>query len=226
MILAVTGGKGGVGKSTVSYNLGAETGAVVVDGDLGMADLPSTHGPDLHDVLGGRADPLEAVREDGPVRLLPCGRSLAGARASDVRALVETVQVVERAYGDVVIDCPAGMTADAGMPLLAADSTVLVVRPDAFALPDALRTRALARELDAGLASVALNRADEAAHAAAIERVLGAPVTRIPTASTVARAQTAAVPVRDIAPDGSATEAFRRLARTVTPRGRRRSTGR
>ena len=83
MILAVTAGKGGVGKSTVAYNLGAELDAVVIDADLGMADLPTTHGPDLHDVLADRATPLEAVREEGPVDLLPCGRSLAGARAAD-----------------------------------------------------------------------------------------------------------------------------------------------
>ncbi|WP_435348147.1 chromosome partitioning protein ParA [Haloarchaeobius sp. HRN-SO-5] len=225
MRVAVTGGKGGVGKSTVAYNLGAVTGAVVVDGDLGMADLPTGRGPDLHDVLAGRADPVEAVREAGPVELLPCGRTLAGARAADVRRLVDTIRAVERAYGDVVVDCPAGLAADAGMPLLAADRTVLVALPDAFALPDALRTRALARELDAGLARVVLNRTGTNPPTAAVERALGAPVTTVPESDALARATAAGRPVTATAPDSAAAESFRALASAITPprRGARRT---
>ncbi|WP_267641132.1 MinD/ParA family ATP-binding protein [Haloarchaeobius amylolyticus] len=218
MRLAVTGGKGGVGKSTVAYNLGAATGAVVVDGDLGMADLPATRGPDLHDVLAGRADPVEAVREDGPVRLLPCGRSLAGARAADATELVRAVAAVEHAYGDVILDCPAGMAADAGIPLLVADRSVLVALPDAFALPDALRTRALARELDAGLARVVLNRTGENPPVAAVERALGAPVSTIPEKEVVRRAGRAGQPVQALAPDGPVVDAFESLAAAVAPR--------
>ncbi|WP_440990382.1 nucleotide-binding protein [Haloarchaeobius baliensis] len=229
MRVAVTGGKGGVGKSTVAYNLGAVADAVVVDGDLGMADLPGGTGPDLHDVLAGRADPVEAVREGGPVDLLPCGRSLAGARAADVRGLVDAVQAVERAYGDVVVDCPAGLAADAGMPLLAADRTVLVALPDAFALPDALRTRALARELDAGLAQVVLNRTGTNPPRAAVERALGAPVTTVPESDALARATATGQPVTATVPDSTAAESFRALAAAITPprRGARRTrTGR
>ncbi|WP_435319763.1 MinD/ParA family ATP-binding protein [Haloarchaeobius sp. TZWSO28] len=218
MRLAVTGGKGGVGKSTVAYNLGAATGAVVVDGDLGMADLPTAHGPDLHDVLAGRADPVEAVREDGPVKLLPCGRSLAGARAADVTELVRTAAAVEHAYGDVILDCPAGMAADAGIPLLVADRSVLVALPDAFALPDALRTRALARELDAGLAQVVLNKVGDRPPAAAVERALGAPVTTIPDSAAVRRAGRTGQPVQEVAPDGPVARAFDSLAAAVSPR--------
>jgi len=159
MRVAVIGGKGGVGKSTVAYNLGARLDAVVVDADLGMADLPEARGPDLHDVLAGRATPEEAVREGGPVALLPCGRSLVGARAGDPTALVETVRTVADEYGRVVVDCPAGLNSDVGLSLLAAEACVVVTTPDRVALADALRERALARTLDAGLARVALNRA-------------------------------------------------------------------
>ncbi len=215
MIVAVAGGKGGVGKTTVALNLGAALDAVVVDGDLGMADLPAGRGPDLHDVLAGRAAPVEAVREGGPVDLLPCGRSIAGARAGEVTALVAAVERVERAYGDVVIDCPAGMAADAGLPLFAAGACVLVTVPDRFALPDAVRTWALASELDAGIARVVLNRADADPPVDRVERALGAPATVVPEHEAVGEATAAGRPVAEIAPDSAPTERFRSLADAV-----------
>jgi septum site-determining protein MinD len=215
VILAVAGGKGGVGKSTVALELGAKLDAVVVDADLGMADLAARRGPDLHDVLAGRADPAEAVSEDGPVALLPCGRTLAGARAADPTKLVGAVEAVESAYERVVIDCPAGMAADAGMPLLAADASVLVASPREFALADALRTRELARELDAGLAAVALNRTGENPPTERIRRALGAPVVAIPEDDRVSRSRRQGWPVSEVAPDSEPALRFGELAAEV-----------
>lgn len=215
MILAVAGGKGGVGKSTVALELGAQLDAVVVDADLGMADLAAREGPDLHDVLAGRADPLEAVSEEGPVALLPCGRTLAGARASDVTGLVGAAEAVEAAYDRVILDCPAGMAADAGMPLLAADAALLVAEPREFALADAIRTRELARELDAGLAAVCLNRTAGEPSTDRIRRALGTPVVSIPDDERVQRAQRHGWPVSAFAPESEPAQQFEKLAETV-----------
>jgi septum site-determining protein MinD len=212
MIAAVAGGKGGVGKSTVAYGLGAELDAVVVDADLGMADLPAARGPDLHDVLAGRAEPQEAVDESAPVALLPCGRTLAGARAADPRALVDAVRAVAAEYGRVVVDCPAGMAADAGLPLYVADLCVLVTTAAPTALAGALRTRSLARELDAGLRAVALNKAAAEAPIERVERLLGAPVTAVPESAALARAQRHGRPIRTEAPDSEAAERLAVLA--------------
>ena len=214
MIVAVTAGKGGVGKSTVSLNLAAELDAVAVDADLSMADLPAGRGPDLHDVLAGRADPIEAVHEGGPVPLLPCGRSLAGARATDPAALADALARVDARYGGVVVDCPAGLRSDAGVPLLAADCCVLVTRPTEAALADAMRVRELARTVETPLVRVVLNRS-QATATDAIAETLGAPVLTLPESAPLARAQRAGRPVRTVRPDCVVTEQFHRLADAV-----------
>ena len=213
MNLAVVGGKGGVGKSTVALNVAAGVGGVVVDADLGMADLPHGPGPDLHEVLAGRADAIEAVRERGAggVDVLPCGRTLAGARAADATELVEALRRVEDHYGAVVVDCPAGMAADAGLPLYAADSCLLVTTPDGVAVPDALRTKALARVLDAGVKRVVLNRAHDPP-VERVERTLGAPVTVVPEHEAVDRARNEGRAVAAVAPECVPAERFRELA--------------
>ncbi|MFB6136160.1 MAG: MinD/ParA family protein [Halobacteriaceae archaeon] len=219
MIVAVCGGKGGVGKSTVALNLAAESGAVVVDADLGMANLPTARGPDLHDVLAGRAAPVEAVREGGRVPVLPCGRSLAGARAADPAALVDCLERVDGAYGAVVVDCPAGLRADAGLPLFAADACVPVTTPARPAVTDALRTRAAADEFDAGVLRVVLNRSGGETPAERVARAFGALAVAVPESAAVAEAQAAGRPVADLAPASVPAERFAKLAGAVEELG-------
>ncbi|GAB7091722.1 septum site-determining protein MinD [Halorubrum luteum] len=211
MILAVSGGKGGVGKTTLSYNVAAAIDGVVVDADLGMADLPEGHGPDLHDVLAGPAAVTETIRA-GPVEVVPCGRTLAGARASDLTRLADALRTLEREFGSVVVDCPAGRRADAGVPLAVADACLLVVSPRAFALADALRTRALARELNAGLVGCAVNRVTSEPPMEAIADALEAPTEALPADPRVGRSVEAERPVVRSAPDSAAAAAIEALS--------------
>lgn len=212
MILAVAGGKGGVGTSTVAYNIGAELDAVVVDADLAMTGRPTGPGPDLTDVLAGRADPVDAVRTDGPVRVLPGGRSLAAARSTRPRSLVDAVSTVETAHDRVVVDCPSGLGSIVGLGLLAADACVPVTTPSPVAVADASPVVALARELDAGLARVALSRAGPDPPRQAVRLALGAPTVPIPASTAVRTAMRHGHPVSTTEPGSAPAEAFETLA--------------
>lgn len=180
MIVACAGGKGGVGTSTVAAALADRLEAVLVETDLAMGRAPAV-GPTVEAVLAGRVAPVEAVRA-GPDRHLPAGRSLRGARAADLRRLAPILEELADAFGAVVVDCPSGLSAAVGAPLLAADGCVLVTAPDEAALVGALRVAALARRLDAGLVRVALVGVEKAAPA--VGRALGAPVVAVPTGDT------------------------------------------
>jgi len=125
---------------------------------------------------------------------------------------VDALRAVADAYGDVAVDCPAGLRADVGLPLLVADACVLVTTPDRAALADALRARSLAVELDAGLAAVAYNRASDAREEVAA--ALGAPVVAVPSEDAVATAMAAGKPVAAVE-DGAAATRFAALAERV-----------
>ena len=73
-VIAITGGKGGVGKSTTTVNLGVSLrmdgySVAMVDADVEMPNLVELLGiePDatIHDVLSGTVDPEEALLEMG-----------------------------------------------------------------------------------------------------------------------------------------------------------------
>ncbi len=215
MIVAVCGGKGGVGKTTVALNLGVTQSTVVVDADLGMADLPAVDGPDLHDVLADRA-PLEAaLHRRGQLTVVPGGRSLAALRAIDPARLVSVLDTLAETHDRVVVDCPAGLAADVGLALHAADRSVLVTTPDRVAVPDAIRTRALVRVLDAGVQRVVLNRTGADPPTDAVRAALGIPVECLPADDRIAAATAAGQPVTARYPDSEPATAVRQLVRAV-----------
>src|SRR5689334_16691404 len=118
--IAVSGGKGGVGKSTVALNLAiayAQAGmrTLMVDTDLGMADLNLLLGvapeASLLDVLGGT--PVEDVLvEAHGIHLLPALNGsylLSTVGPAAQQRILETVASLASTFDTLVVDVAAGI---------------------------------------------------------------------------------------------------------------------
>ncbi|MCT9096899.1 P-loop NTPase [Haloarchaeobius sp. HME9146] len=170
-MLAIAGGKGGVGKTTTTLALAATLGnerrpVRVVDVDCDM--------PDLHTLAGCDREPtLAAVRDGGPladqevrsypgVRLVgaPARSGCAGAGRFDVVAALRTLDDGDRLT--TLVDTPGGAGPPAVDPLRAAEATVLVSDSTQQSLLDAAKTAAMARQLDTRVVGVVLTRTQAA----------------------------------------------------------------
>ncbi|MDD9946759.1 MAG: MinD/ParA family protein [Myxococcales bacterium] len=150
LTLAVTSGKGGVGKTQVSANLGvalARQGrsVVLVDADLGLASLDLalgvTPGKDMMAVVRGKAT-LEDILVEGPagVKLVPAcpGRfDMANLAISERQRLAGALRELASGFEVLIIDTGAGIGTNSVEFAALADEILLVVTPEPTSLRDA-----------------------------------------------------------------------------------------
>ncbi|MFS8523487.1 MAG: MinD/ParA family protein [Limnochordales bacterium] len=149
-VLTVTSGKGGVGKTNLSVNLGIALvrrglRVVVVDADLGLANVDSVLGVDversLWDLLHGGLS-VEDVLVPGPggLEILPGGsgvHELAALSDGDLRRLLHHIEQLDAMFDVMLIDTGAGIGRDVINFALAGDEVLIVTTTDPSALADA-----------------------------------------------------------------------------------------
>lgn len=235
-VIAVTSGKGGVGKTTLTINLAitlANMGyqTFLIDADLGTAnvDVLLNLNPkyNLTHVVNGEKT-LPEVIVDGPagVQIIPGGSGLQElANLSDFQfsRLIKGFDELER-YADVVlIDTGAGISKNVTNFLLAADDVLVITTPEPHSLMDAYAImKVVGAKKRSGLQLV-INRvesareADEAYRklASAAERFLGiklASVGYVLEDSAVGRTIKKQQPLVEAAPNSLAAQCVRRIA--------------
>jgi len=197
-VIAVTSGKGGVGKTFVSANLAAALTrrglkVLVLDADLGLANLDVVLNLypklTLHDVFTGKAKLEDAIlKAPGGFSVLLAGSGLveysrltAGVRDDFLKLMTE---VVPR-YDVVLLDTGAGISDVVLFALSLASEVLLVATPEPTSLTDAYATiKVLAAQQQRQLIRMVVNQTLRPGDGKAITNQLQAVLNRFLGAAT------------------------------------------
>lgn len=149
-VIAVTGGKGGVGKTSVSINLGialADRGrrVVLLDADLGLANVDVLLGlspkRNLADVLSGECT-LAEIMLDGPghIRIIPASsgtQSMVSLGAREHAGLIHAFSDIADSMDVLIIDTAAGISDSVTSFVRAAQECLVVVCDEPSSITDA-----------------------------------------------------------------------------------------
>ncbi len=170
-VITLTSGKGGVGKTTATANLGAALASegdkvVCVDADIGLRNLDVVLGLenrivyDLVDVVEGRCRLRQALIRD---KRLPELFLIPAAQTRDKSAvspsdMVRLCDELRQEFDWVLIDSPAGIERGFRNAIAPADIVLVVTNPEVSAVRDADRIIGLIEAEEKGPARLMINR--------------------------------------------------------------------
>jgi septum site-determining protein MinD len=170
-VVTVTSGKGGVGKTTLSANLGVALAmqghrVVVIDADVGLRNLDMMMGLenrivyDLVDVIEGRCRLRQALVHD---KRLPELFLLPAAQTRDKSAvspddMVRICDQLREQHDFILVDSPAGIEQGFRYAVAPADEVLIITNPEVAAVRDADRVVGLIEAAEKGPARLIVNR--------------------------------------------------------------------
>ncbi|HUS29924.1 MAG TPA: septum site-determining protein MinD [Kofleriaceae bacterium] len=159
--IVITSGKGGVGKTTTTANLGAALAqlghtVVLIDADIGLRNLDVVMGLEnrivyhVVDAIKGKCTVQKALIKDRRMEnlwLLPASQTddKDSVTPDDMRSLVFELKTT---YDFVLIDCPAGIEQGFKNAIAGADEAIVVATPEVSSIRDADRVVGLLAAAD------------------------------------------------------------------------------
>ena len=151
-VIVITSGKGGVGKTTTTANIGTglaklRNKVILIDTDIGLRNLDVVMGLEnrivynLVDVIEGTCRYRQAMIKDKNqpnLYLLPSAQTKdkSSVTPEQMRKLVEELK---EEFDYIVLDCPAGIEQGFQNAIAAADRALVVTTPEVSAIRDADR---------------------------------------------------------------------------------------
>ena len=238
--IAVTSGKGGVGKSNIALNLAISLARVqhsvcLLDANLGLGNIDLLCGLNgywnLSHVISG-ARTIREITLEGPagVQVIPGASGLhemADCPAAARREILNQLELLERTHDFLIIDTGTGIHRSVRQFVAAAETILVVTTPEPTSIADAYATiKALTAGTIKSEPHVLVNQADSVEQARDIisrlqqttrtflHTSLG-PAAPVPRAPCRARAVIRRVPFAIGAPQSPATRAIDQLARRM-----------
>ena len=151
-VIVITSGKGGVGKTTTTANIGAALAdkghkVLLIDTDIGLRNLDVVMGLenrivyDLIDVIEGRCRVSQALIKDKRCQnlvLLPAAQ-IRDKNDVNTDQMKELIYSLKESFDYILIDCPAGIEQGFKNAIAAADEAIVVTTPEVSATRDADR---------------------------------------------------------------------------------------
>ncbi|MFG6116408.1 septum site-determining protein MinD [Halobacillus sp. MO56] len=169
--IVVTSGKGGVGKTTTTANIGTALALLgkkvcLIDTDIGLRNLDVVMGLenriifDLVDVVQERVKTKQALIPD---KRFDCLQLLPAAQTSDKsevtpEAMKKIVDELKQDFDYIIIDCPAGIEQGYKNAVAGADKAVVVTNPEKSSVRDADRIIGLLEQEDIEPPKLIVNR--------------------------------------------------------------------
>ncbi len=228
-VIGIISGKGGVGKTTVTANLGSilaqkfKKDVIIIDANvttshlglyLGMYYTPVT----LNQVLTGEAEIEDAMYKYhvSGLRVIPASLSLGDLKGVDIAKLRNSIKKLFGKADIILLDSAPGLGREALATVRAADEVIFVNTPFVPSTMDIIKCHQVANEIGVKTIGVILNMVGKERYemtSKEVEELIEIPViSNIPMDKNVLRSLALKMPVVLFSPNSPSSREFIKLA--------------
>ena len=223
--IAILSGKGGVGKTTTSVNLGialAQLGkqTTLLDANFSTPDIAMHVGipigtPTLHHVLAGTSQLANATHlHYSGLKIIPSSTAFSDIKKARYEKFGDIIDLINTEF--LLLDCGAGLGRDVERVIENSDEVLIVTNPEWPSITNALKCVMMAEEMRKPVLGVVLSKVRNAQLEPAVkqvEAILDKPiVTVVPDDDKVRMSIATKNPIVISYPDTDTSYAYQKLA--------------